>query len=143
MHDVGRACDRLLWNSKKETSNNGSRELLFGGLIDGSNESHKLTLHVCGARLSINAASYRARASLSSITLLGSPRDTMRQWRKRNLSELLYARAGLEFVCLSIHKHAWYYPVVWHPLIHQTVLLSRHHTLKTVTLELSCALEYE
>ena len=66
----------------------------------------------------------------------------MRQWRKRNLSELLYARAGLEFVCLSIPKHAWYYPVVWHPLIHRTVLLSRHHNLKTVTLELSCALEY-
>ena len=111
---------------------------MFGGLIDGSNESHKLTPHVSGARLSINAASYRARASLSSITLLGSPRDTMRQWRKRNLSEHLYARAGLEFVCLSIPKHVWYYPVVWHQHIYRAVLLSRHHHLKTVTLELSC-----
>ena len=37
---------RLPWNSKNETSKNCSRELLFGGLIDGSNESHKLTLHV-------------------------------------------------------------------------------------------------
>jgi hypothetical protein len=69
----------------------------------------------------------------------------MRQWRKRNLSELLYARAGLEveLVCLSIPKHVWYYPVVWHQLINRAVLLSRHHNLKTVTLELSCALGYD
>jgi hypothetical protein len=33
--------------------------------------------------------------------------------------------------------------VVWHPLIHRAVLLSRHRNLKTVTLELSCALGYE
>jgi hypothetical protein len=62
----------------------------------------------------------------------------MRQWRKRNLSEHLYARAGLKFVCLSIPKQVWYYPVVWHQLIYLAVLLSRHHNLKTVTLELSC-----
>ena len=37
-------------------------------------------------------------------------------------------------------KHVWYYPVVRHQLIYRAVLLNRHHNLKTVNLELSCAL---
>ena len=64
----------------------------------------------------------------------------MRQWLKKRLSELLYARARLKCLCLSIPEHSQHYPVIWHPLIHRAVLLSRHHNLKTVTLELSCAL---
>ena len=62
----------------------------------------------------------------------------MRQWLKKRLSELLYARARLKCLCLSIPEHPQHYPVIWHPLIHRAVLLSRHHNLKTVTLELSC-----
>ena len=67
----------------------------------------------------------------------------MRQWRKRSLSELLYACTRLKCLCLSIPKHTWYYQVVWLPLIHRAVLLSRHHHLKTVTLKLSCARGYD
>ena len=37
-------------------------------------------------------------------------------------------------------EHTQNYLVIWHPLIHRAVLLSQHHNLKTVTLELSCAL---
>ena len=80
---------------------------------------------------------------MNSITLLGSLRVAMRQWRKRSLSELLYARTRLKCLCVCIPKHILFYPVVWHPLIHRAVLLSQHHNLITVTLELSCALGYD
>ena len=84
--------------------------------------------------------SKRARALQISFYLLGRHRDAMRQWLKKSLSELLYARASLKCLCLSIPEHFQHYPVIWHPLIHRAVLLSRHHNLKPVTLELSCAL---
>ena len=41
----------------------------------------------------------------TSCYLLGRHRDTMRQWLKKRLSELLYARARLKCLCLSIPKH--------------------------------------
>ena len=51
----------------------------------------------------------RARAPESrprfSCFLLGRHRDAMRQWLKKRLSELLYARARLKCLCLSISKH--------------------------------------
>ena len=49
--------------------------------------------------------SKRARALQTSFFLLGRHRDTKRQWLKKRLSELLYARARLKCLCLSIPKH--------------------------------------
>ena len=49
--------------------------------------------------------SKRARARQTSFYLLGRRRDAMRQWLKKRLSELLYARARLKCLCLSIPKH--------------------------------------
>ena len=49
--------------------------------------------------------SKRARALQTSFYLLGRHRDAMRQWLKKRLSELLYARARLKYLCLSIPKH--------------------------------------
>ena len=49
--------------------------------------------------------SKRARALQISFYLLGRHRDAMRQWLKKRLSELLYARARLRCLCLSIPKH--------------------------------------
>ena len=49
--------------------------------------------------------SKRARALQTSCYLLGRHRDAMRQWLKKRLSELLYARARLKCLCLSIPKH--------------------------------------
>ena len=49
--------------------------------------------------------SKRARALQTSFYLLGRHRDAMRQWLKKRLSELLYARARLKCLCLSIPKH--------------------------------------
>jgi hypothetical protein len=61
----------------------------------------------------------------------------MRQWLKKGLSELLYARARLKCLCLRTPVHTQHYPGLWHPLIHRAVLHSRHNNLNTVTLELS------
>ena len=47
----------------------------------------------------------RARALQTSFYLLERHRDAMRQWLKKRLSELLYARARLKCLCLSISKH--------------------------------------
>ena len=47
----------------------------------------------------------RARALQTSFYLLERHRDAMRQWLKKRLSELLYARARLKCLCLSIPKH--------------------------------------
>ena len=47
----------------------------------------------------------RARALQTSFYLLGRHRDAMRQWLKKRLSELLYARVRLKCLCLSIPKH--------------------------------------
>ena len=33
--------------------------------------------------------------------------DAMRQWLKKGLSELLYARARLKYLCLSTPKTTW------------------------------------
>ena len=59
---------------------------------------------------------------------------------KEAIGELLYARVRLTCLslCLSIPKHTFYYPVVWHPLIHRADTVSRI----SVTLELFCALGY-
>ena len=40
---------------------------------------------------------------------------------QKELLELLYERARLKCLCVSILKHN-YYPVVWHPLIQRAVL---------------------
>ena len=49
--------------------------------------------------------SKRARALQTSFYLLGRHRDAMRQWLKKRLSELLYARKRLKCLCLSIPTH--------------------------------------
>ena len=91
----------------------------------------------------------RLRPSARAPELDYAPREPPRRYapmygaKGATLSELLYARTRLECLCVSIPKHTWYYPVVWHPLIYRAVPLSRHHNLKTVTLELSCALGYD
>ena len=87
--------------------------------------------------------SKRARALQTSLYLLGGHRDAMRQWLNKRLSEFLYARMRLKCPCVSILKHSRHHTVVWNPLIHRAVLLSRHRNQITVTLELSCALGYD
>ena len=49
----------------------------------------------------------RARALQTSFYLLAgdNPRRSMRQWLKKRLSELLYARVRLKCLCLSTPKY--------------------------------------
>ena len=55
----------------------------------------------------------RARARQILFHLLGRRPDAMRQWLKKRLSELLYARARLKCLCLSIPEHTQHYPEIY------------------------------